>query len=170
MDIGKKAIIGGTGLLLIGGLSVYLLMAAEPNAGNGKPANRHQGAMRAAIAQIEHKEPATESAAETILAPTPDNNSAESSATPEMTHAAFLAQAELRREQQKIDLAEAERLEKLRKHKKNSPECKFWKQQQQTSSTAAKIIANIEEHCMIAQDLANANAASSAASSAQATL
>ena len=157
MDIGKKTIATGAGLFLLGGLSIYLLINTTP-ATTEKPANRQHSAMREAIAQLEHKEPIAETGIITNT-PVPETDNNDTNSKPEMTHSAFLAEAEMRREQQQIAQGEAERIEKLRKAKLNSVECKFWKQQQerQTSSTAAKVATNIDEHCVIAQDRINSS-------------
>jgi cell fate (sporulation/competence/biofilm development) regulator YmcA (YheA/YmcA/DUF963 family) len=155
MEFSKKAIAAGIGLFVLGGASVYLLINSQQGTAPKASANHQQSAMHEAIAQIEQKAPLSEA-----------SNSAYNSsidATPEMTHAAFLAQADARREQNMEDKAETERVEKLRKMKLNSVECKFWKQQQerQTSSTAAKINSKIDEHCIISQDRTNAASATS---------
>ena len=76
--------------------------------------------------------------------------------------AIFEAAAEARREQQLADKAEADRMAKLRQQKADSVDCKFWRQQQQTSSTAAKIEEKIKTHCMLASDLASSESSSSA--------
>lgn len=160
MEIGKKAIAAGLGIFLLGGLCVYLFVTAQPEAAAEKRTTRQHSAMRAAIAQIENKEPAT-SSSEMTSSSSIINNDVETTAKPEMTHSTFLAEAEARREQQLINDAEIQRLNKLRRIKQNSVECKFWKQQQQTSSAAAKIAANIEEHCLLAGDRSNASSSSS---------
>lgn len=126
MDIGKKAIVAGAVLFFLGGLSMYFLMAP--------PSNSVSAASVSAESQLTT---ATSSSA--------TNNDPDG--TPEMTHAAFLAEAEARREKNLQDKAEAERIEKLLKEKQNSVECKFWKQQQKTSSAAARIEERIGHFC-----------------------
>ena len=160
MEIGKKAIMAGIGIFLLGGVCVYLFITAQPEATSEKRSARQHGAMRAAIEQIENKEDATP-ASEIITNSSINNNDVGTSDKPEMTHSAFLAEAEERREQQLINDAETKRLDKLRRIKQNSVECKFWKQQEQTSSAAAKIAANIEEHCLLAVDRPNSSSSSS---------
>ncbi|PUA27330.1 MAG: hypothetical protein B0W54_12110 [Cellvibrio sp. 79] len=161
MEIGKKAIMAGIGMFLLGGVCVYLFITAQPEATSEKRSTRQHGAMRAAIEQIDNKDDATP-ASEMITHSSVSNNVAETD-KPEMTHSAFLAEAEERREQQLINDAETKRLNKLRRIKQNSVECKFWKQQEQTSSAAAKIAANIEEHCLLAIDRSNSSSSSSTA-------
>lgn len=160
MEIGKKAIAAGLGVFLLGGLCVYLFITAQSEVTTEKRTIRQHGAMRAAIAQIENKEPATSSADMVSSLPI-INNDVETTAKPEMTHSTFLAEAEARRQQQLTNDAETQRLNKLRRIKQNSVECKFWKQQQQTSSAAAKIAANIEEHCLLAVDKSSSSSSSS---------
>jgi hypothetical protein len=98
-----------------------------------------------------------------------NNNSAASAAsaaaetTEVLTHESFLAAADARREQQQAEKAEADILAKKRQLKADSVDCKFWRQQQKTSSAAAKIEEKITTHCFLASDLANSAAASSAA-------
>lgn len=138
MEFGKKAITAGLGLFLLGGFSVYLLSTGNGSAQSSPTLQHTDLAESSSAANTEPKQ--------------------------EMTHDAFLAAAEARREQQQEDKAEIERVEKLRKEKFNSVECKFWRQQQerQTSSTAAKVATKIDEHCVIAQDRANAASNTSA--------
>lgn len=151
MELGKKVVTAGVGLFLLGGFSVYLLTADDGSTQNSLTQQHNSGlAHNSSVANTEPKE--------------------------EMTHDAFIAAAEARREQQQEDKAEIERVEKLRKAKLNSVECKFWKQQQerQTSSTAAKVAAKVDEFCVIAQDRpgtasdANANVNANSTSSASA--
>lgn len=159
MEIGKKVIAAGMALFCLGGLSVYLLMAPTPEAASGnKPVRIQQSAMQAAIAQLEQAKPSEGSGISSMPGSMPLT---EADATPEMTHAAFLAEAEARREQNLENKAEAERLEKLRTAKQNSVECKFWKQQQKTSSAAAKIEEKINHYCNLPVD--SGSEASSAA-------
>jgi hypothetical protein len=158
MEIGKKVITAGVALFCLGGLSVYVLMAPKPEASGNKPGRVQQSAMQAAIAQLEQEKPSEESGISSMPASTALT---ETNATPEMTHAAFLAEAEARREQNLENKAEAERLEKLRIAKQNSVECKFWKQQQKTSSAAAKIEEKINQYCNLPVD--SSSEASSAA-------
>ncbi len=81
-----------------------------------------------------------------------------------LTHERFLAEADARRDQRLADQAEADRLAKLRQMKADSVDCKFWRQQHQTSSTAAKIEEKIKTHCFLASDLISSAAASSESS------
>lgn len=141
-NIGKKVIAAGVGLFFLGGLSVYLFMATNTEPPEKKLSVPKHSAMQAAIAQMEQQKPVAEKG--TILTATPEPTDDD---TPEMTHAAFLAEAEARREQGMENKAEIERLEKLKKAKLNSVECKFWRQQQKTSSAAAKIEEKINQFC-----------------------
>ncbi len=148
MEIGKKTIAAGIGLFFLGGFSVYLVMA---NNSGAAPAATHQpAAMQEAIEQLR-----TNNAANAPEIVAPDTTATASHAvTPEeepaeLTHDEFLAQAEARREQRLIDEAEADRLAKLRAIKEKSVECKFWKQQQKTSSATAKIEEKIIQYCTL---------------------
>ena len=149
MELGKKTLIAGLGLFLLGGFSVYLVMAEKSDPARGTVTSQSAIAQQATA--------------------TPEINSADIASqqtaglAEEATHESFIAAAEARREQQMANKAEEDRLAKLRKEKSNTVECKFWKQQQerQTSSTAAKIAANIDEHCVIAQDRLSSDSNSS---------
>jgi hypothetical protein len=95
-----------------------------------------------------------------------NNNSAASAAsetTEVLTHESFLAAADARREQQQAEKAEADILAKKRQLKADSVDCKFWRQQQKTSSAAAKIEEKINTHCFLASDLASSANTSSEA-------
>ncbi len=146
MEVSKKAIIIGASLFILGGLSVYLLTPkGQPL--HATPAHQqHNSAMQAAIAQIEQKG----------TSPTDTSNVSETSsideATTEMTHAAFLAEAEAHREEKLENKTEAERQAKLLKAKQNSVECKFWRQQQKTTSAAAKIEEKINYYCTLTEN------------------
>lgn len=153
-NAGKKIIATGVGLFLLGGLSVYLLMAPQSGSSEKKLAAPKHSAMQAAIAQMEQQKPAEEKEA----APTATQELADDG-VPEMTHAAFLAEAEARREQGMENKAEIERLEKLKKAKLNSVECKFWRQQQKTSSAAAKIDEKINQFCYLPPSSSSSSAA-----------
>ncbi len=131
MDIGKKAIVSGAVLFFLGGLSMYFLMAPPSNS--------------VSAASVSAAKDYTESQLTTATSSSATIN--DTDGAPEMTHAAFLAEAEARREKNLQDKAEAERIEKLLKEKQNSVECKFWKQQQKTSSAAARIEERIDHFC-----------------------
>lgn len=153
MEIGKKAIAIGAGIILLGGLGMgWLISQAQRESDN--PGTKHTGAMQAAIAQLEQTRPAEAQASS-------DSNTSVADDTPEMTHAAFLAEAEERRAQKLEDKAEAERREKLLTAKKNSVECKFWKQQQKTSSAAAKIDEKIAHYCTLQSSTSSVASATS---------
>lgn len=156
MEIGNKVIAAGVGLFILGGLSVYLLMDTEGTA-DKKPISQQHSAMQAAIAQLEHEKESPRESESTASTQQPSSDAA-----PEMTHAAFLAEAEARREQSMENKAEAERLEKLRHAKQNSVECKFWKQQQ-TSSASTKIEEKIKQHCTLPGDASSESQSSNAA-------
>lgn len=142
MDIGKKAIIAGAVLFCLGGLSVYLLMAPKKGLGDYQPITTQPVTTQPAAAQGIQPESAS-----VAMDSTAGNSASDKDEIPEMTHAAFVAEAEARREKQIEDKAEAERIEKLLKEKQNSVECKFWKQQQKNSSAAAKIEERINHFC-----------------------
>jgi hypothetical protein len=145
MEIGKKTIVAAVGLFFLGGLSVYLLMA-NTNAPAQPATTQHKSAvMQEALQQVRASANAQEQ--EQIDQPAPAPDSTSPAATGELTHEAFLAQAEARREERLIDKEEADRLAKLKAMKERSVECKFWKQQQKTSSAAAKVEEKINEHC-----------------------
>lgn len=163
MEIGTKTIAIGAGLFLLGVGSTYWLMADSGSNSIAKKsaAAQHQPAMQAALTQLgTDTSEAANNTSETAESET-QNTTTETGDT--LTHKSFLAAAEARREQQLADKAEAERLTKLRQLKADSVDCKFWRQQQQTSSTAAKIEEKIKTHCMLPGDIS-----SSASSSADA--
>ncbi len=143
MELGKKAIIIGAALITIGGLTVYLLMPKGQAMDTTSKHQQHSDAMQAAITQIEQKDASLKNDASNF------SQSSSLDTRPEMTHAAFLAEAEARREEKMENKAETERREKLLKAKQNSVECKFWKQQQKTTSAAAKIEEKINYHCTL---------------------
>jgi hypothetical protein len=151
MEIGTKTIAAGIGLFLLGVGSTYWLMADSGNSANANTRVQHQPAMQAALSQLGTSEAASNTTANVTSAA--QNPTAETSKT--LTHESFLAAAEARREQQLADKAEAERLTKLRQLKADSVDCKFWRQQQQTSSTAAKIEEKIKTHCMLPGDISS---------------
>lgn len=166
MEIGAKTIAASVGLFFLGGISVYFLTAKTD--APGRPTAQHQSAaMQEALAQVranktEKEIPATETIESTA------SSIVTSEVTDELTHDAFLAQAEARREQQLIDKAEVDRLAKLRAAKARSVECTFWKQQQKTSSAAAKIEEKIIQHCTLQNS--SSSASTSNATSSEHTL
>lgn len=127
MEQNVKMIAGGLVLFVMGGLSVYFI-------------SRPSASIPPAVLPVQSA---------------PVTNAASTSAPstqiePSITDAeSFYAAAEARREQQFIDKAEADRLAKLTAIKERSVECKFWKQQQKTSSAAAKIEEKIIQHCTL---------------------
>lgn len=134
-----KMVLGGLVLFGLGGLSVYVLT---------KPTPDHA----AVAAEIETPSAiSTTSAAVTVS----------DSTTSEITSESFYAAADARREQQLADKAEADRLAKLKAIKERSVECKFWKQQQKTSSAAAKIDEKIDEHCNLPASSSSSESSSS---------
>lgn len=144
MEIGKKTIAAAVGLFFLGGLSVYLVMA---NSGAPTPTvtTQHKSAaMQEALEQVRANAATTQEQSDYA---TPVENNSAPATTEELTHEAFLAQAEARREERLINKEENDRLAKLKAMKERSVECKFWKQQQKTSSAAAKIEEKINEHC-----------------------
>lgn len=150
MEIGTKTIAASLGVFLLGVGSTYWLMAGTADSGTTTESAtaqvQHQPAMQAALAELDSNTAETSSIVESQTE-SPLNDSEPS--TPELTHDAFIAEAEARREQQLIEKSEAERTEKLRKQKENSVECKFWRQQQKASSAAEKIEAKVKEHCFL---------------------
>jgi hypothetical protein len=141
MGIGIKTIAAGVGLFILGGVSVYWLTSNSQSAAAAAP---HQSAaMQEAIEQMR-------SSAADELHQNDQGQPAEVSqpeVTQELTHEAFLAEAAARREERLINKEEADRLAKLKARKEHSVECKFWRQQQKTSSAAAKIEEKINEYC-----------------------
>lgn len=124
MELGVKAAIGGAALFVLGGLSVYLLVSPAADA------SASRSAIAAPVATLSE----TSATSAFITSSTAATES-------------FYEAADARREQQLADKAKADRLAELKSVKERSVECKFWKQQQKTSSAAAKIDAKIEEHC-----------------------
>ena len=125
MEPGVKMLAGGMLLFVLGGLSVYFI--SRPDAATPL--------QTAAPQQTEYAPAPTAIAASAPDAAT--GTDAES----------FYQAADARREQLLVDKAEADRLAKLKAAKERSVECKFWKQQQKTSSAAAKIDEKINAHC-----------------------
>lgn len=167
MEIGTKTIVAGLCLFLLGVGSTYWLMADSGGNSTAKKSVtiQHQPAMQAALTQLgtstsEATSEATGNATETTESDA-QNTTTETSET--LTHESFLAAAEARREQQFADKAEAERIAKLRQLKADSVDCKFWRQQQQTSSTAAKIEEKIKTHCMMPGDISSSASSSAGA-------
>jgi len=129
MEQNVKIIVGGVVLFVLGGFSVYLLT------------NRPDAAIPPSSTQSVQSAPIAEIVSSTTL---------NTDATASITDAeSFYADADARREQQLIDKAEADRLAKLTTIKARSVECKFWKQQQKTSSAAAKIEEKIIQYCTL---------------------
>lgn len=135
MEPNVKMIVGGVVLFVLGGLSVYLI-TSQPDA--AIPPGIVSPVQSAPVADITSA-PSTETTASVT--------DAES----------FYAAAEARREQQLADKAEADRLAKLKAIKERSVECKFWKQQQKTSSAAAKIEEKIIQYCTLQTTSSSAN-------------
>lgn len=125
MEQHVKIIVGGVALFILGGLSVYLI-TTRPDA----------------IIPSSTAQP-VQSASAATPAPTSTPNTDAGIADTE----SFYTAAEARRKQQLEDKAESDRLAKLKIIKERSLECKFWKQQNKTSSAAAKIDEKIDEHC-----------------------
>lgn len=150
MGQGIKLIAGGLALFVLGGAVVYFI--SQPNAATTQPATT---------------QPATQAQSEPAPAATTTSTSDTSTTTTTPTES-FYDAAEARREQVLIAKEEADRLAKLKVTKERSVECKFWKQQQKTSSAAAKIEEKINEHCNLASSAAASSnsAASDSASSA----
>lgn len=145
MEQNVKMMIGGAALFVLGGISVYLL-TSRPDAAS--PPAYTQPTQTAPVAEIE--------------SPAPSSTDAEASIT---NAESFYEAAEARREQQLADKAEADRLAKLTAIKERSVECKFWKQQQKTSSAAAKIEEKIIQYCTL-QTSSSENTSSEATSEA----
>jgi hypothetical protein len=177
MEIGVKTIAAAAGIFLLGVGSTYWLMADSKNTqtvGETNTAAHHQPVMQYQPA-MQHQQ--TEPTAPTSLEA--DNNKSGSNTgvanidtetntlvdqaeVTTLTHERFLADAEARREQQLAHKAESDRLIKLRHIKEDSVDCKFWRQQKQTSSTAAKVEEKIKTHCLLPSDLPTSAANSSA--------
>lgn len=143
MEQHVKMIVGGLALFILGGFSVYLI--TQPDA--AIPASTVPAAPIANLASPP--------------APSPETTASITDAE------SFYEAAEARREQQLIDKAEADRLAKLKAIKERSVECKFWKQQQKTSSAAAKIEEKIIQYCTLqtSSSETTSNGATSEASS-----
>lgn len=131
MEQNVKMMIGGAALFVLGGISVYLL-TSRPDA--AIPPAYTPPAQAAPVAEI------------TSPVPSPSSTDVETTITDAES---FYEAAEARREQQLADKAEADRLAKLKAIKERSVECKFWKQQQKTSSAAAKIEEKIIQYCTL---------------------
>lgn len=161
MEIGTKTIAAGVGIFLLGVGSTYWLMS---NKEGGQPP-----AQTNAVTQYQPSEVAL--AGVTTVATTgvnepasyaEDHTTAGGNEALTLTHERFLADAEVRREQQLAEKAEADRLNKLRHIKEDSVDCKFWRQQKQTSSTAAKVEEKIQTHCLLPSDRITATSSSPA--------
>ncbi|MDR7090540.1 MULTISPECIES: hypothetical protein [Cellvibrio] len=144
-----KMMIGGAALFVLGGISVYLL-TSRPDA--AIPPTYTQPAQATPVAEVESPAPSSADA-ETSIA------NAES----------FYEEAEARREQQLADKAEADRLAKLTAIKERSVECKFWKQQQKTSSAAAKIEEKIIQYCTLQTSSSTSSDSSTPSSTPEST-
>jgi hypothetical protein len=129
MEPNVRMIIGGLALFFLGGLSVYLIT------------NWPDVTVTSTVAQPVQ----SASVADTAPTAAPGTNTTVSITDAE----SFYEAAEARREQQLADKAEADRLAKLKAIKERSVECKFWKQQQKTSSAAAKIEEKIIQYCTL---------------------
>lgn len=129
MEQNVKMIIGGAVLFVLGGISVYVL-TSRPDA--AIPSNNTQSTQSTPAAEL--------------TSPVPSSAATETSITDAES---FYEAAEARREQQLADKAEADRLAKLTAIKERSVECKFWKQQQKTSSAVAKIEDKIIQYCTL---------------------
>ena len=141
MEPRVKMIAGGLVLFVLGGLSVYLI-------------SRPDAAIPPQITPPVQSDYAPASTSASL--PNTEASTAES----------FYEAANARREQQLADKAEADRLAKLKAIKERSVECKFWKQQQKTSSAAAKIDEKINEHCNLpSSSFASMSSAASESSS-----
>ncbi len=137
MGQGIKLVAGGLALFVLGGAAVHFI--SQPDAATMQAATEAQ------------PEPASGTTTSTTASETTASN------TTAITTESFYAAAEARREQVLINKEEADRIAKLKATKERSVECKFWKQQQKTSSAAAKIEEKINEHC----NLPSSSAASS---------
>ena len=129
-----KMIAGGLALFILGGVFVYFI--SRPDTVTSPPEQADYA-------------PATTAIPASAATATATSNSTES----------FYQAADARREQHLADKAETDRLAKLKVTKERSVECKFWKQQQKTSSAAAKIDEKINEHCNL-PSASNASASS----------
>jgi hypothetical protein len=145
MEIGKKTIAAAVGLFFLGGFSVYLLMANQQMAAQPSSTPHNSAAEQEALQQVHPSAAAQEQPAQSA----PESASNASQSTEELTHEVFLAQAEARREERLINKEETDRLAKLKAAKERSVECKFWKQQQKTSSAAAKVEEKIIHYCTV---------------------
>ncbi len=149
MEQHVKMMIGGAALFVLGGISVYLL-TSRPDAAIPPPYT--QPAQAASVAEI--------------VSPTPSSTETETSIT---NAESFYEEAEARREQQLADKAEADRLAKLTAIKERSVECKFWKQQQKTSSAAAKIEEKIIQYCTLQTSSSTSSESSTPSSTPEST-
>ncbi len=129
MEQNVKMIVGGLVLFVLGGLSVYLVISRPNAAPQPTPVKPVQSAP----------------VSDPVSTSTSDTSASASIVDAE----SFYEAAEARREQQMADKAEADRLAKLKAIKERSVECTFWKQQQKTSSAAAKITEKITQYCTL---------------------
>lgn len=144
MELNVKMIVGGLVLFILGGLSVYLIIRPDE-----------------AVSTIE----AQPIQAQPVTNGTPPSTLGMDTTTSTTDAESFYEAAEARREQQIADKAEADRLAKLKAIKERSVECKFWKQQQKTSSAAAKIDQKINEYCNLPSSSAASESSAASASS-----
>lgn len=151
MEQHVKMIVVGLGLFVLGGLSVYLLTHRPETSVSTNPEPLAQPV------------PDVEVISTSTSVPTPEASSSITNAE------SFYEAAEARREQLLAEKAEADRLAKLKAIKERSVECKFWKQQQKTSSAAAKIDEKINTHCNLPSSAAASEASATSESSAPAS-
>ena len=145
-----KMTLGGLVLFGLGAATVYFLVAPTPGETSAE--------ISASIAQ--------EQTTSEAISP---SSAAVDSAPVAITTESFYEAAEARREQLLIDKEEADRIAKLKAIKERSVECKFWKQQQKTSSAAAKIEEKIDEHCNLPSSSSASESNSADTSSAAST-
>ena len=143
MELNIKSIAGGIALFVLGGLSVYLITRST------------EERIPAAEAHVQDETPVAP------VASTPPSESADAIDTE-----SFYEAAEARREQQLANKADADRIAKLKATKERSVECKFWKQQQKTSSAAAKIEEKIIQHCTLQTSSESTSSSEASSSSA----
>lgn len=149
MEQHVKMIVVGLGLFVLGGLSVYLLTYRPETSVPTNPEPLAQS-----VPDVKVTSTST---------PTPEASSSITNAE------SFYEAAEARREQLLAEKAEADRLAKLKAIKERSVECKFWKQQQKTSSAAAKIDEKINTHCNLPSSASESSATSDSSAPASST-
>lgn len=170
MEIGVKTIAAGVGIFLLGVGSTYWLMADEKNIQTNGETNtvvqnqtviQSQPIIPTALTPFEADKNESGNDIKAANRDVKTSALADKAEVTTLTHERFLADAEARREQQLADKAESDRLTKLRYIKEDSVDCKFWRQQKQTSSTASKIEEKIKTHCLLPNDLSTSSANSS---------